>query len=246
MIVNPTEFGLEIIFQPAHALLSAQVAARTTWAGVVPHWWQTLVAVAQHDNGWHEWEQAPTLNGAGSPRNFTEMTPQDAIAQWRRGVGRGLHQGRWVGLLISRHATSLYEARRGEVAALDAFLDEQGAQQARWIEALGVTEGEVARAYDVVRWSDWFSLVLCWRRVPEDGSAISLGAGPDGQGYTMRRLDGERLTVEPWPFIEARFVVTVEARRLFHPTFEEASALKQALEGAEIQLKSWQITQSAA
>ena len=242
MIANRTPDGWEVIYQPAHALLSARLAGRWRWAARPARWWQTLVAVAQHDNGWREWEERPTRTEAGEPRNFTQMSPQDALAQWRRGVASGLHQGRWVGLLVSRHATSLYDSRRGELADLDAFLDEQAAQQAAWIEALGTSEAEVERAYAMVRWTDWLSLILCWRRLPADGSALSVGEGPDGVQYEARQREDGAVAVAPWPFDEPRFRVTVEARRLARPTFESDAALREALAAAPVVERSWELT----
>jgi hypothetical protein len=241
MIVNPLNSGLEIIYQPAHALLSAQVAARWREAARPARWWETLVAVAQHDNGWHEWERAPQLDEEGVPRNFVSMPPPDAIAQWQRGVARGRHQGRWVGLLISRHASYLFESRRGELAELDDFLEEQGAQQEQWMRELGATREEVDPAYAMIRWTDWLSLVLGWRRLPEDGSPISLGEASDGIRYDMLRRPDGSVTLQPWPFDEERFRVSVEVRRLSQSRFESDAALTAALAGAAVEVREWEM-----
>lgn len=243
MIVNRTDTGWEVIYQPAHALVSAQLAARWRADARPPRWWETLIAVSQHDNGWREWEAEPRVNPDGTPRNFADGTLPDAIAQWTRGIARAQHQSRWVGLLVSRHATTLFEARRGEFAPLDDFLDEQQAQQAVWRAGLGATLKEVAHAYAMVRWSDWLSLVLCWRRLPEDGNAIALGEGPDSVQYEARQRDDGTVTLAPWPFEETRFTVSVEARELEQPTFADDAALLAALVDAPVQVRTWELVQ---
>lgn len=243
MIVNRIDSGWEVIYQPAHALLSAQLAGRWCANTRPTRWWQTLNAVAQHDNGWHEWEVAPKITDDGMPRNFTQMTPWDAIAQWRRGVARGRHQGRWVSLLISRHATSLYQARRGELPELDLFLDEQLAQQQAWMSQLNATEEEVATAYAIIRWTDWLSLILCWRRLPKPNErhSVSVGTGPDGVNYEVMRTFEGSVMLDPWPFEEARFTVSVETRLLEEKTFESDAALTAALANAPVHVRTWEL-----
>lgn len=241
MIVNPTPNGWELICQPAHALLSLQLAARWKHDTPPPRWWETLHAVAQHDNGWHEWEQEPKLTGSGAPMNFIHMPPPDAIAQWERGIARAAHQGRWVGLLVSRHATSLYAGRKGDLDALDAFLERQTAQQAQWQRELGVTEEDTALGYRWVRFFDWLSLVLGWRRLPENGSPISLGMGPDGRDYNARRLSDGAVTLDPYPFAEAAFTVTVEARVLHQKTFADEALYRTIFRSARPTVLEWQI-----
>ena len=243
MIVNRLESGWEIIYQPAHALLSAQLVGRWRVEAHPPRWWETLVAVSQHDNGWREWEAAPQVNPDGTPRNFTEMTVPEAMAQWRRGVTRARHQSAWVGLLVSHHATTLFDSRRGELEALNQFLDEQHAQQERWRASLGASPEEVDHAYAMVRWTDWLSLVLCWRRLPADGSPISLGTGPDGTRYEAALRMDESVALTPWPFDEARFTVTVETRLLSQPTFADDEALQVALLDAPVQPRAWTLMQ---
>lgn len=242
MIANPTPDGWEILYQPAHALLSAQIAGYWRAAARPPRWDETLVAVAQHDNGWKEWEELPRLTEAGAPVNFTEMALPDAIEQWHRGVARGYHQSSWVGLLISIHGTALYEVHRGKSEALDRFLDEQHAQQKRWIDVLGASEEEIRAAYAMVRWTDWFSLVLGWRRVPADGTPVDVGEGPDGISYAIRQRPDDTLTVEPWPFDPDSFTLTTEARHVAHHTFADSAALAAALAAARPAILTWRFS----
>jgi hypothetical protein len=246
MIVNQTETGWEVIYQPAHALLSLQLAAQWQHDILPPFWWETLHAVAQHDNGWHEWERAPKLTAQGTPQNFVHMSPQDAVDQWERGVARGYGQHQWVGLLISRHATSLYGSRVGEVPALDAFLERHRAHQAAWMADLGVSDEQVAQGYTWVRFFDWLSLVLCWRRLTPDGKPLSLGMGPDGREYHARRTAEGAVTLDPYPFIKPDFTVTVEARALPHAAFDDLTAYQTLLVSLSPHTLTWRFVNEAA
>ncbi|MCB0078223.1 MAG: DUF3891 family protein [Anaerolineales bacterium] len=242
MIVNmrPND-RLELIYQPAHAAMAAQIAARWRWDSPPRRWWLTLIAIAQHDNGWVESELAPNRTSEGRPCNFTERTTEEAIGQWRRGVARGVHQDRWIGLLIARHAWRLYAPNRGEEAVQDEWLDELAAQQAAWRAALGVSEAELAQADALMRWSDWCSLALCWRRLPESGEPFSLGEGPDGRRYEIRAVEAQQLTVDPWPFDVERFDLTVESRTLPQPRFATPSALQSAIANATVEPRQWAV-----
>lgn len=241
LIVNQIDGGWEIIYQPAHALLSAQAATRWRPAARPVRWAETLQAIGQHDNGWQAWERAPGLTPAGAPRNFTEQSLAESIAQWERGITRGLHQGRWIALLISLHACRLYEARRGESRTLALFLDGQAQQQARWRAALNVSAEEAMRAYALLRWCDWFSLILCWRRLPPEGTPINVGEGPDGVKYEMHALPDGRVQMAPWPFEGGAFTVSVEARHLHEPHFADSEALAEALAEAPLHSLSWEM-----
>lgn len=239
MIVNRTATGWEVIYQPAHALLAAQLASHWRLDSPPQRWHETYIAIAQHDNGWHEWERTPRLTDEGYPVNFTQTTLTEAAAQWQRGVARGLHQSRWVGLLISFHATSLYRDRRGESPELDAFLAQHTAQQQAWMAELGVNETEVSNAYLWIKFMDWLSLILCWQRLPPTGDPLDVGIGPDGEFYRAYRSTSRAITLSPWPFTSDAFAVSVESRTLPHLTFPDAETFRTLLDVTSPQMKQW-------
>ena len=64
MILSAAEHGLRVILQTDHAALSGALAAH--WGNAVfrrPEPTQAmLLAAAEHDNGWREWEDRPRVN----------------------------------------------------------------------------------------------------------------------------------------------------------------------------------------
>lgn len=246
MIRHPIDAGWLISYQPAHALLSGHLAAHWAGTGDFPRpapWTELVVAVSQHDAGWTEWEHAPKVSEAGVPLTFTELDIADHLRIWRRGVAVGVHQGRFVGLMLSRHATRLYDHRRDESQIIADFLAEQHRLQNQLVAELDVSTDKVDEAYSLVRLMDWFSLALCMERY-RDG-AVELGAGPGGVELTMEPLDDNRLVVRPWPFDVDVIAARVEARRLTQRSFADSEALQAALRDAEIVERRWQLEAGA-
>ncbi len=112
-----------LITQPAHAELAGMMAA---------HWGneeftrpgnfaasedserlrrEVVLAVAEHDNGWWEWEADPPLSAEdGLPQDLYEVLadPVAGMERWRLGIPRLAEQNPYASLLISDHAYWLY------------------------------------------------------------------------------------------------------------------------------------------
>ncbi len=242
MIRLATEAGWLVVTQPAHAFLSACLAGH--WAGTADFprpqpWTDVLVGIAQHDIGWTEWEARPQITPEGVPRQFTELSLDDHLAIWRRGVEWALRQHPLLAFLVSRHATTLYAPRREEDERVAAFLAEQRRLQAHLGRILDVPPGALDDAYRLLRLMDWLSLALCLERY-RDGP-VELGAGPGRVPLTLASAAGGRLTVTPWPFDVERFTVEVPARQLQQRTFEDDADLQRALRRAPLTWRRWEL-----
>lgn len=75
---------------------------------------EVVLAVAEHDNGWWEWEADPELSvDDGLPQGLSEV-PRDPISgmqRWRLGVPRLAARHPYASLLIGDHAQWLYTAQ---------------------------------------------------------------------------------------------------------------------------------------
>lgn len=113
------------ITQPDHARLAACIAAHwgNTVFGAVGSFGQdaldydlraeALFSIAEHDNGWTEWEANPSITVAsGFPMGLAEvLTDQEAgIDRWRIGLTR-FPDRNLANLIISHHAYWLYAVR---------------------------------------------------------------------------------------------------------------------------------------
>ena len=73
---------------------------------------ETVLAIAEHDNGWWEWEADPQIDPAdGLPLDLTSLKQADGLQRWRLGVSRLRENHPYVALLISSHAYWLHAPR---------------------------------------------------------------------------------------------------------------------------------------
>tara|TARA_R110002049_G_scaffold4601_5_gene32809 strand:+ start:1116595 stop:1117500 length:906 start_codon:yes stop_codon:yes gene_type:complete len=78
---------------------------------------EVVFAIANHDNGWWEWEAAPEFDGIdGLPLDLTDVLgdQQASMDRWRWGVPRFADTHPYASLLMSWHAYWLYAQRADE------------------------------------------------------------------------------------------------------------------------------------
>ena len=112
-----------LITQPAHAELAGQMAVH--WGNeefAVPGRFaasadperlrrEVVLAVAEHDSGWWEWEADPPLSAEdGLPQDLGEVleNPIAGMERWRLGIPRLAERHPYASLLIGDHAYWLY------------------------------------------------------------------------------------------------------------------------------------------
>ncbi|GAB3302847.1 DUF3891 family protein [Hymenobacter tenuis] len=240
MIVNHVPDGWQVIYQQAHALLAAQLLHQ--WPAFLPcdQWVGLLAAAAQHDDEQQNWDGHYGITPAGAPANFTMK--EFSLEQATGVMKAARYQGRWRSLLTSMHLSTLYEGLRGQKKELDEFLDEQLANQKRWLRELHIKKLDAQRAYTLLHWCDRLSLILCRHELPEMGRALEIYAGPDGNRYHVVQPEPSGpVNVQPWPFREKQFSVSVEAMTLHQLQFADDTELAAALREAPIEMLRWEL-----
>lgn len=242
MIVNLQPEGWEIIYHRAHALLAAQIAG--FWqADNSNQLYQTIAAIAHHDDLEKEWE-SDQLTPAGAPLDFT-LERETSLEVFRRHADEALYKGRWVALLISMHLSFLNQGKAETDADIADFVKEQRQRQAQWRAELDVTKEEVQAAYDFMRWCDRLSLILCQQQIPVGGRQLEIITDSKGQSYTIAQADSGYLNIEPWPFAQEKCCVSVDACCLNQLKFASNDELDQALRSAPRKILSWTFAQSS-
>ena len=238
MLLVPHPEGHVAVAQPAHGWMCGQFGR--AWGnerfGEVAPQEEACLAAEQHDTGWAEWEQAPTLDPAtGLPHTFrtAPFTVHLAIhARWSHQV---VGQSRYAALLITLHHLSFFPApgRIGSLReggrAIQAFRDEMAALERRLRDVLGAPPDEIERNRRLLRTWDGISHDLLLGLAPRARSGV-----PDASGglvdLTIGRV-GDVHTVEPWPFTRDTVVVRTEGR-LLRGLFTEQEAMCRALAAA--------------
>lgn len=236
MIVHSTPTGWEIIHQQAHGLLAMQAALQWQASKRPVHWIETLTALFEHDDGQDPYLDRNHLSEAGSPLQFEKYS----VDQCKRMIDIALRKSRWNALMVSHHATFLYEKMRGQDKELDAFLDQQKHNQKKWRKDYKVTQKEVDYAYALLQWCDALSLILCQQKLPPEGRRLEISPDPQGthQFIHQRPADGS-LCVEPWPFDAAEFSIHVEVAIINQLQFKDDNELYNAINDAPLTVREW-------
>src|SRR5262245_37394200 len=101
MIVRSQTNGQLLCNDPtSHALMAAEFCRH--WGNAdfaTPTAYDVIMsAIAQHDNGWYEWEAAPQLDGNGAPLAFIPGPPYlEKLALWQLGIDRAAGQHPYMG-----------------------------------------------------------------------------------------------------------------------------------------------------
>jgi hypothetical protein len=253
MVRRDYEGGLLLIPQTAHAWVSGQLALRwgnARFARPEP-WEEMMLVAAQHDNGWAEWELAPRIHSDGQPVNFTEMELEEHFAIWQRSAERMQPTNLYGALLISMHATELYERRledserrdtpemqqsiRGFIGERQAFEEEihhMLRDHPRYGPAL---EDEVlADNFRLLQIWDLLSLLLLMGPLP----TYTVDEAPLGPGertaIQLSPRNARTLTLDPYPFGEAPFAVRADGRWMAQRTFGHNALFRRALAEAQL------------
>lgn len=243
MIVTQTDSGWQIINQQAHGMLAVQLASCWQVQKRPIHWFETLVALTEHDDGQDPWEGRNHLTTAGAPLHFQIL--EYSVDQCRRMIQIGLQKSRWNALMLSMHTSFLYEPKRGQDKELDAFLDQQIDNQKKWRKQYNATKAEAQYAYAFVQWCDALSLVLCMNQMPPESRRLEVSVGPDGISYyIVQRKDGS-LSLDPWPFEKPSIDVHIEAFDLNQLLFADDNALYNAIQDAPVTIKQWTFSEKA-
>lgn len=218
-----------LIRQADHAAMAADVL--THWCAddlpARPTREILLRATREHDCGWAEEDDAPTLNPAtGDPWDFIQLPLARRQAVWGRALLL-LDDTPHVAALVAHHALTAYARFEGDPAWRDFFRTLSGERDRRVAElsahTTDVTFDSFLRDYALLRMADLVSLALChgW---------------PDRFEFDHYRCvpDGATLTITPDPFGGVRVPWRVPARRIRRRRYASDEDLRSAVAAAPV------------
>jgi hypothetical protein len=231
MIVNYTEDGWEIVTQRSHGLLAAQICAQWQKDNQPERWVETLIATAEHDDVYNEFENAELLTESGGPKNFAMTSFQKEYAS--KLIDMALTKGRYIGLLVARHINFLH----GEDPEGKKYCAELKKKEGRWLQEAKTTKRELDASYSLLEFCDAFSLLICQKMVQPEQRKVEISNGPDGIPYVLSGDEEGNLVVEPWPFELREFKVNLESRLLKQLVFTSVESFRDAIRDSPVTLR---------
>jgi hypothetical protein len=252
MILQETSGGLLVFRQTDHALLSAAFA--TAWGSEAfpppePRE-EVLIAAARHDDGWAEWELAPTVDDEGRPVDFIHIPVDEHVELYSRGIDLVCREDAFAGLVCSLHGERLYtrpfeagmdprierlDGRRRELA--DAYVAAEHHRQAERATSIGDPDVDVRaeEAWRLLQVWDRLSLFVCMRPlVPESSWTMPPVGGIDGDlRIEVRGSEDGEILLSPYPFSAEPATFTVEATHLGSQRWTSHGDFRQAFRSAE-------------
>lgn len=214
------------------------------------------LAVAEHDNGWSEWELRPTLDPrARTPNTFMSIPMEEHITLYQRGIERLVKVDHYAALLVSMHCAGLYDRARATMPGYSAkyvkstdstmvtdFVQRLRLQQLRLKVDLRanpalkdlVVEDALKANYERLEALDRLSLHLCLN--PQENcviDAVPKDAAGDEVDLDLRNEGGNVLTLEPYPFKRDVLEVSILARRIPKRVFVDDLDFQKTLAQAQ-------------
>jgi Protein of unknown function (DUF3891) len=238
------------ISQTSHSWISGQLArvwGNELFAGFEP-FEPICYAAEQHDIGFLEWENQPTLNvKTGLPYAFDELPESLHLDIWRVGIYQLRPVCSYASLIVSLHFYRLCERFHRQqndsgLSAASQFLREQSEYQENARDTLrqdplfqfAIAPGVLAYHRDLIAAWDLFSLELCRGR----SSKFKLPDVPfSGDKHVdllvHQRSEAEKVwEVDPWPFA-VKSLTTLCEGRVLNGRFTAQEQMRKALRTAD-------------
>jgi Protein of unknown function (DUF3891) len=240
MIVQEQGDQLILIRQTDHAVLSGFFARE--WGNDLfqrPEPFESLLlAASEHDNGWRDWELEPQIDPKTRlPYSFMSIPTDTHIDLYQRGIERVVKSDRYAGLLVSMHASGLYDRARATIPGFSAkyvkstetelvsgFLQGLKLQQLRLKVDLRADAGRKEFVQDKpleanarrLEALDRLSLYFCMSSTPHDATID--GVPVDDQGsevdWELRPAGPNAVSLGPYPFRREPLQVSILTRRV--------------------------------
>jgi Protein of unknown function (DUF3891) len=238
------------ISQTSHSWISGQLAR--AWSnesfGRFEPFEPICYAAEQHDIGFLEWENQPTLNmKTGLPHAFDELPESLHLNIWRTGIYQLKPACSYASLIVSLHFCGLCERFHRQqndsiLSEASQFLSEQREYQENALETLrqdplfqpAIAPEVLAYHRDLIAVWDLFSLQLCRGRLSEFKiPEVPLSPEKHVDLLVRQRSKDEKLwKVDPWPFAVASLTTLCEGR-VFEQRFNDQGTMREALRNAD-------------
>lgn len=257
MILQQQTDPLIVIRQTDHAFLSGFFARE--WGNEIytrPEPFPSFcLAAAEHDNGWQEWELAPSVDQKTFiPYSFMTIPTQEHISLYQRGIDRIVKVDLYAGLLVSAHCMSLYDRARATIPGYSAkyvkapeqhlandFVQRLRLQQLRL--KVDLRNDPVTRPFvddNLIKFNcqrlealDRLSLYFCLGETKDTSvEAVPLNDAGKEVDWEVRPASNNQFTIYPYPFRRDPLDFAILARRIPRRRYVDEQELQSVLASA--------------
>jgi hypothetical protein len=213
------------------------------------------LAAAEHDNGWQEWELAPSVDPRTfTPYSFMTVPTEEHIALYQRGIERVLKADLYAGLLVISHCMGLYDRARATIPGYSAKYVKSHEQQVAndFVQRLRLqqlrlkvdlrndaatkpfTDERLIKAnVERLEALDRLSLYFCLGS-GEQSSVEAVPVDDDGKevDWEIRPNGPGQFTIEPYPFRRDPLNFAILARRIPKRRYIEDGDLQSVVASA--------------
>ena len=243
MIVNKSIKGIHIILHEAHGLLAGKIANEIAVGYRPPHWFDTLIAVCEHDDRQLNFKEKDYLSEIGVPLDFTEdkSSVKEVLKRMKRILKSAGNKSQWVKLLISYHLEFIYSQLKIESKQMHNFFNEEENVRNEILKEFGLSDKKARSYYEFLRFCDRLSLILCNDETPDAQRLLEINTSINGQIYFIKKTENDELIITPWIFSTPKFEVSVEERILKETQFKSSKEFETILMAAFPTSKKWVI-----
>lgn len=244
MIVNKTKLGFGIINHESHGLLAGKIAWQISSKYRPQLFFETLIAVTEHDDRQLNFNEKQYLSENGIPLDFNEAsTNVNAILKrMKRVVREAKNKSGWVRLLVSYHLEFLYTNLINESKKVKTFFTDEEQARIPILALYNSTDKKAREAYQVLKFSDRLSLILCQDETPSAGRSLEINTSIDDKTFYISRSDNDELIIKPWIFESKSFQLCIEEKLLETTHFKSSKEFENELNSITPTLKTWIIS----
>lgn len=241
MIVNKSVVGIHIIFHEAHGLLAGKIANEIEAKYRPIHWFETLIAICEHDDRQLNFDEKDYLSEIGVPLNFTEdkSSIQEVMKRMNRILKSTFNKSLWVKLLISYHLEFIYSNLKEESKQITNFFKEEEQIRQDILKQFNISDKKARTYYEFLRFCDRLSLILCTDEAPDGGRLLEINTSINGETFFIKKTENNELIITPWIFSTPKFELSIEERILKETQFTSSNQFETVLMAAKPVFKKW-------
>lgn len=240
MIVKQHNAGWEIVSQYTHGLLAGKIASFLHEKLKDSIWIDLLTAIIEHDDNLPDFEKGQHITRAGAPMDFTlkEDNLENSYEHATDIYATSIQKSQFIGLMVGRHLEFLFAEKAKSHKGFKDFFNKIDKDRKLQLDLYGISGKSLENYYDIMRFCDRCSLLICQGLIPTDGRKIEINKTINNKDYFITKTDKNTFRIEPWPFASKNFKLHYESRIVDQLKFKNDAELETALKKSLIKVNS--------